>query len=190
MKYIAPSGVADRLRLFPHVLCKSCPKLFTLSTILDETLENRLAEAGKIVRDRVVVGILEQRLGGKVGSQVGPLFPQRIRNPHCSVDNLFHLPRTTKHRRSASNYLMNGADSKQIIVNAIYYTIQQLEHDPDIRPDDPALDTLKRLLVRRIAEIDMPQGIAPAAALPEAVVAEIDTAKVATLAVALPETAE
>jgi hypothetical protein len=85
---------------------------------------------------------------------------------------------------------MNGADSKQIIVNAIYYTIQQLEHDPDIRPDDPALDTLKRLLVRRIAEIDMPQGIAPAAALPEAVVAEIDTAKVATLAVALPETAE
>ena len=48
---------------------------------------------------------------------------------------------------------MTGADSKQITVNAIFYTIQQLENEPGVRPDDPALDTLKRLLLRRICAI-------------------------------------
>jgi hypothetical protein len=63
---------------------------------------------------------------------------------------------------------MSGADSKQIVVNAIYFTIQQLENDPEVRPDDPALDTLKRLLLRKIAEFDTPKEAAPAAAFPEA----------------------
>lgn len=64
---------------------------------------------------------------------------------------------------------MTGADSKQIVVNAIYYTIQQLERDPEIPPDDPALDTLKRLLLRRIAEIDTAKIDVPAATPKEAV---------------------
>ena len=36
MKFIAPSGRSDRLRPFPHVLCKSCPLFLSLSTRFDE----------------------------------------------------------------------------------------------------------------------------------------------------------
>lgn len=44
------------------------------------------------------------------------------------------------------------------IVSAIRATIRQLEQDPDVRPDDPALEVLKRLLVRRLAAIEKPDA--------------------------------
>jgi hypothetical protein len=40
------------------------------------------------------------------------------------------------------------------IIRAIRLTIERLEQDPEVARDDPALDTLKRLLLRRIAVKD------------------------------------
>jgi len=39
MKFIALNGPSDRLRPFPHVLCKSCPLFLSLSTRFDEIRE-------------------------------------------------------------------------------------------------------------------------------------------------------
>jgi hypothetical protein len=45
-----------------------------------------------------------------------------------------------------------------------------MELDPAVRSDDPAFDTLKRLLLRHIAEIEKPKEEEPSiAAVPEAV---------------------
>jgi hypothetical protein len=58
--------------------------------------------------------------------------------------------------------------TKNLLVSAIRSTLQQLELDPEVRADDPAFDTLKRLLVRRIAEINDPrEGTLPETAIPE-----------------------
>jgi hypothetical protein len=48
---------------------------------------------------------------------------------------------------------MTAVETKQKIVNAIRSTILQLEDDPEVGPDDPAIDTLKRMLLRRITEL-------------------------------------
>jgi hypothetical protein len=37
------------------------------------------------------------------------------------------------------------------IIRAIRTTIERLEQDSEVAPDDPALETLKRLLLRRLA---------------------------------------
>ncbi len=47
---------------------------------------------------------------------------------------------------------MSALASNGQIVHALRVTIEHLEADPDVRPDDLALTTLKRLLLRRLAE--------------------------------------
>jgi hypothetical protein len=51
--------------------------------------------------------------------------------------------------------------SHQQIVKALRATIEQLERDPETRPEDPALDVLKRLLVRRLATIEVEEEAEP-----------------------------
>ena len=60
---------------------------------------------------------------------------------------------------------MSRATNAQII-HVIRATIQQLEQDPETRPDDPALDVLKRLLIRRIAHMDAVGASDPAESIP------------------------
>jgi hypothetical protein len=47
MTCVALSGHSDRLRPFPHVLCKSCPQFLPLSITFDEKAKNSVGWTGK-----------------------------------------------------------------------------------------------------------------------------------------------